>query len=221
MQRLFRIAIPVIVLALATPVLAQIEPGNPGSYPSVSIVNTPHNLNNYPGVSLPGNQICLPCHTPHNALLYGDENVLWNHAETGETFTMYFSNAGQQGGPAGEPEGASKLCLGCHDGVTAIDNYGGNGGTGIVITGSAALNADLSNDHPIGIEYPTARPAEYNDPATYAPGINNGPGVRLVEINSVERVECTSCHEPHNNGLGRFLRVPLEESYICLQCHIK
>lgn len=202
------------IVCLTTGAFGQIIPGDPGTYPSVSIVNTPHNLNNYPGVTIPGNQVCLPCHTPHNALLSGEENVLWNHAVTGETFVMFESTAGQ-------PEGPSKLCLSCHDGVTAIDNYGGTGGTGIVITGDAALGTDLSNDHPIGIEYPTSSPGEFNDPATFAPGINGGPGVRLVSISGLDRVECTSCHEPHNNGLGSFLRVPLQESYICLQCHIK
>jgi len=200
----------VAVLAITT--FGQIVPGDPSTYPSVSIVNTPHNLNNYPGVNIPGNRVCLPCHTPHNALLAGEENVLWNHAETQETFTMYSSSAGQ-------PEGVSKLCLSCHDGVTAIDSYGGGTGS-IVITGSAALGTDLSDDHPIGIEYPSD-PAGYNDPATFDPGINNGPGVHLVEIDGTERVECTSCHEAHNNGLGNFLVVPIQESYLCLQCHIK
>jgi predicted CXXCH cytochrome family protein len=203
-----------VVLAVSSLAVAQIVPGDPASYPSVSIANTPHNLNNFPGVTLPGNQVCLPCHTPHNALKAGEANVLWNHADTAETFAMYASTAGQ-------PEGPSKMCLSCHDGVTAIDNYGGNGGTGIVITGDAAFGTDLSDDHPIGIAYPTAQPAEFKDPSTFSPGINNGPGVQLVDINSVQRVECTSCHNPHNNGLGSFLRAPLQESYICLQCHIK
>lgn len=214
MKAALHVAPLVLGVTLTTTAFAQIVPGDPGTYPSISIVNTPHNLNNYPGVTIPGNQVCLPCHTPHNALLSGEDNVLWNHAETGETFVMYSSSAGQ-------PEGPSKMCLSCHDGVTAIDNYGGNGGTGIVITGDAALGTDLSNDHPIGIEYPTDEPFNFNDPSTFDPGINNGPGVQLVTINGVDRVECTSCHNPHNSGLGDFLRVPLQESYICLQCHIK
>ncbi len=208
--------VPVVAIMVAATASGQIIPGDPDSYPSVSVVNTPHNLNTFvPDLNIPGDQVCLPCHTPHNALLYGEENVLWNHAETGETFVMYSSAA------LGQPEGPSKMCLSCHDGVTAVDNYGG---TGIVtpgtITGSEALGNDLSNDHPIGIEYPTNRPAEYNSPP-FDLGINNGPGVQLVDIGGVDRVECTSCHEPHNNGLGNFLRVPLQTSYICLQCHIK
>jgi predicted CXXCH cytochrome family protein len=214
MNAVIRSLVVVIVLVSASTAFGQIIPGDPGSYPSVSVINTPHNLNNYPGVSIPGNQVCLPCHTPHNALLAGEDNVLWNHAETAETFIMYSSSAGQ-------PEGPSKMCLSCHDGVTAIDNYGGNGGTGIVITGSAALGTDLSDDHPIGIEYPTSSPSDYNDPSTFDPGIGGGEGVHLVEIGGLERVECTSCHNVHNNGLGNFLLVPIQESYLCLQCHIK
>lgn len=211
----FSWVIPLVGVSLLVVVAAgQIVPGDPASYPSVSVLDTPHNLNNYPGVNIPGNQVCLPCHTPHNALVPGEAGVLWNHAETTQTFVMYKSTAGQ-------PEGPSKLCLSCHDGVTAIDNYGGNGGTGIVITGSANIGTDLSNDHPIGVAYPTAQPTEYRDPSTFSPGIGGGPGVALVEINGVERVECSSCHNVHNNGLGNFLRVPIQESYLCLQCHIK
>jgi predicted CXXCH cytochrome family protein len=203
-----------LVGLMAAATLGQIVPGDPGSYPSVEIKNSPHNLNNYPGVRIPGNQICLPCHTPHNALKSGRENVLWNHAETNQTFIMY-------GNTAGQPEGHSKMCLSCHDGVTAIDNYGGTNGGTTVITGRANLGTDLSNDHPIGIEYPTARPAEYRNPSTFSPGIGGGPGVRLITISGLDRVECTSCHNVHNNGLGNFLRVPVEESYLCLECHIK
>lgn len=212
MKKSIQLLSVVSVLVLATSAFGQIIPGNPGSYPSASVVNTPHNLNNYPGVTVEGNQVCLPCHTPHHALLPGEGNVLWNHEETGENFTPYM-NAG------GQPEGPSKKCLSCHDGITAIDSYGGATGS-TKITGSAMLDNDLSDDHPIGVEYPNL-PAEYNDPATFAPGINNGPGVRLVAINNVDRVECVSCHHVHNNGLGKFMRVPIQESYLCLQCHIK
>jgi predicted CXXCH cytochrome family protein len=207
------------VTVLGVMALGQIIPGDSDSYPSVSVINTPHNLNNYPGVSIPGNQVCLPCHTPHNALTVDGENyVLWNHAETNQTFTMYTNIRGET--VPGQPQGPSKLCLSCHDGVTAIDSYGGLTGS-TVMTGDAALGTDLSNDHPIGMQYPTSLPAEYRNPSTYAPGIGGGPGVKLVTINGTDRVECSSCHNVHNNGLGYFLRVPIQESYLCLQCHIK
>ena len=90
------------------------------------ISNTPHNLNNWEGleISTPRgvNQVCLPCHVPHNA--YYDAGtitqVLWNHEETDVTFEMYTTGSGQQGD---QPEGPSKMCLSCHDGVTAIDSW--------------------------------------------------------------------------------------------------
>ena len=235
MQRVIRMIPFVLVLALAAPAVGQsIVPGDPNSYPSEVIKNSPHNLNNYPGVQavggVPGGRICLPCHTPHNA--YPDagdiEQALWNHEETEVVFDMYASVYTPTNTPGAGPSGPSKMCLSCHDGVTAVDNYGNpytgtmSGGT-VVMTGPRAIgrDADLTDDHPIGVEYPTSRPGEYNDPSGFAPGINSGPGVRLVTIDSKDRVECTSCHEPHNNGLGRFLRVPIEESYLCLQCHKK
>ncbi len=217
MKKVFQLVPVVVALFVATTAFGQITPGTPSSYPSVTVANTPHNLNNYPGVSIPGDQICLPCHTPHNALLAGNENVLWNHEETGENFTMYSDAAGQ-------PEGRSKMCLSCHDGVTAIDSYGGTTGS-TKITGTANLGTNLSDDHPIGVEYPDFATTDYNDPSGFDGGINSGDGVKLVTFGSgataVQRVECTSCHNVHNNGLGSFLRVPLQTSYICLQCHDK
>jgi len=214
MKKMIRVTPLLLVAFMATAAFGQITPGDPDSYPSVSIVNTPHNLNNFPGIERADSQVCIFCHTPHDALLPGEDNVLWNHTETGEGFDMYSSAAGQ-------PEGVSKMCLSCHDGVTAIDSYGGTTTGGVTpLTGAAVVGTDLTDDHPIGIEYPTD-PANYNDPGTFAPGINNGLGVHLVEIGGADRVECTSCHQVHNNGLGNFLNVPVIESYLCLQCHIK
>lgn len=201
MKRVMVSLVAASALLLAAPVLGQ-------------ITNTPHNLNNVPGITLPGNQVCLPCHVPHNAYPYQyqdplQKKVLWNHAETTQTFTMYTTMTGHTGSG---PEGPSKMCLSCHDGVTAMDSYGGGTGTK-VMTGPAVLSADLTNDHPIGIVYPTNDPG-YNPPAGFQ-------GVKLVNINGQDRVECTSCHEPHNNTLGNFLRRTVNESLICLECHNK
>jgi len=183
------------------------------------IVNTPHNLNNLDvwGVVVPDNQVCLPCHTPHNAQTADDggSDVLWNHAVTDQTFEMYTTLAGHQGG---QPEGSSKKCLSCHDGVTAIDNYGGNDGffndVKIPPWRPTNLSVDLRDDHPIGIQYPPPDLTGYHDKSTFT-------GVKVVTISGVDRVECTSCHNPHNNALGSFLRQTLDGSAICLECHDK
>ena len=190
------------VLVLATTASAQ------------SISGTDHDLR----TRLSINEICVPCHTPHNA--YPDpastvDMVLWNHDETGEIFTPYTTLAGN----TSQFDGTSKLCLSCHDGVTAVDNYGGVTGGTDFITGSANMGTDLSNDHPIGVKYPPEDSGSnplpgYNDPATFT-------NVKLVTVASVDRIECASCHDVHNNTNIPFLRRANTGSALCLECHAK
>ena len=163
-------------------------------------------------------EICLPCHVPHNAQTGagGESMVLWNHALTTQTFEMYTTLAGHT---SGQPEGSSKMCLSCHDGVTAIDNYGGNEGyfNNVRIPGwrSTVMGTDLRDDHPIGIQYPPPDNLPgYKDKSTFS-------GVRVVPVDGVDRVECTSCHDPHNNVRGNFLRQTMDSSTLCMECHDK
>lgn len=181
------------------------------------ITYTPHNMNTVDvwGVVVPQNRVCLPCHTPHGARMdeSGESLALWNHAITEQTFEMYTTSAGHQGG---QPEGPSKLCLSCHDGATAIDSFGGNEGffadVKIAPDRPSNLGTDLRDDHPIGIQYPPPDLTGYHDKSTFV-------GVKVVTIDGVDRVECTSCHDPHDNSLGMFLRQTLEGSALCLECH--
>ena len=183
------------------------------------IANTPHNLNTVDvwGVVVPQNRVCLPCHTSHGAKMDDDGKglVLWNHEITDETFDMYTTSADHQGG---QPEGTSKLCLSCHDGATAIDSFGGNSdffnNVRIAPDRPSNLGTDLRDDHPIGIQYPPPDLTGYNDKSTFS-------GVKVVTVNGIDRVECTSCHDPHDNSLGMFLRQTLDGSAICLECHDK
>lgn len=183
------------------------------------VANTPHNLNTVDvwGVVIPQNRVCLPCHTPHNAQT--DDNVaglaLWNHAITEQTFEMYTTSAGHEA-IGGQPEGPSKLCLSCHDGATAVDSFGGNedffNNVTIAPDRPSNIGVDLRDDHPIGIQYPPPDLTGYHDKSTFT-------GVKVVMINGVDRVECTSCHDPHDNSNGMFLRQTLDGSLLCLECH--
>ncbi len=183
------------------------------------LVNTSHNLTNLDvwGVVIPEDRICLPCHVSHNART--DENgqslVLWNHAITDQAFDIYPSMADTRGL---QPEGSSRLCLSCHDGATAIDDYGGNddffSDIKIPADSSSNLGTDLRDDHPIGVEYPPPGLTGYKDKSTFT-------GAKLITINGVDRVECTSCHDPHDDSLGMFLRQTVTGSRLCLECHDK
>jgi len=160
-------------------------------------------------------EICLPCHTPHNSDTSVTEAPLWNHQLTTQSFQMYTTLQGR----TGDPDGASKLCLSCHDGVTAMDNYGGNtsgsqnmtdaGGFGVVV------GTDLQNDHPIGLSYPPPDSTNYETAANV-----KAAGLRLPVNGSEERVECQSCHDPHTTTNGFFLRIDnTVDSDLCRVCH--
>ena len=100
-----------------------------------------------------GRQVCLPCHTPHHAMPNSVSGRLWNHALTTASFTV------NQSGTTTIPnqptdialDRASKLCMSCHDGVTALDAYGNHSSTEGSATGSINIGTDLSNDHPVGL----------------------------------------------------------------------
>lgn len=195
-------------------------------------------------------QICIFCHTPHSAT---PESTLWSRPDpnTG-TFPLY----GQQlvikgdypGAPAGSqdrsqykndgsviyPSGASRLCLSCHDGVTAIGIL--NDGTSIamlggqdLVTGVAVI--DLSTSHPISFVYDNAVLTDIN---TARPGTTYQLPLNLTvptPLDGENKMQCTTCHDPHNDtsldggGLPPFWRwtgTPIVDEYedVCNQCHI-
>ena len=176
-------------------------------------------------------QICIVCHTPHNA----QQPVippLWNHEVTTATYILYDSPT-FDGGPAVQPSGSTKLCLSCHDGTVAVDSFGGATGTNF-ITGDSNLGTDLSNDHPISFTYDTALSTTDGglfDPATTTVTIGSGGFTRTGTIQDVmlqdDKVECASCHDVHNDfvagGIGGdpLLLISKLSSEICLTCHNK
>jgi predicted CXXCH cytochrome family protein len=155
-------------------------------------------------------EICIVCHTPHNA----DTAVpLWDHDVTGETFSPYTSDT--LNSSPGDPTGVSLLCLSCHDGVTAIDSYGGATGTNL-ITGTANFGTDLSDDHPISMAYSA------DDSGLYADTTLSGLGGSIAgDMLFGGNVECASCHDPHGTAFSNFLVKANTASALCLTCHNK
>ena len=161
--------------------------------------------------------LCMDCHTPDSPLSEkGGEykTVLWNREETRVAFDMYVTLAGNKG----DLDGPSKLCLSCHDGVTAPDHYGGESRGSFFFNCITGPGADLTDDHPIGIQYPPR-----NRRGTLLKGFHNPPrgDVKLVRVKGVIRVECTSCHDPHGSVYGKYLRESLVGSALCFNCHDK
>lgn len=163
-------------------------------------------------------RICLPCHVPHDAKTDDDGSsmVLWSHSVTNETFLMYtgFASERPDRDQDEQPGGPSKLCLSCHDGATAVDAFSG-GPESPSVFAETSLGTDLRDDHPIGVQYPPDGFAGFKPRA-------NLPPVKLVTWGGKnDRVECTSCHEPHSDDFGMFLRMDNTGSALCQQCHDK
>lgn len=171
-----------------------------------------------------GGEICLPCHTPHNAK-QGADNLapLWNHDVTASVFTVYTSPSGTlNAGALGQPAGVSKACLSCHDGTIGLDAYGTNVPVPTMIAAGYDLGTDLSNDHPISFTYNTAlatADGELFDPAADPSGLG---GTIQNDLLFSDQMECASCHDVHNTAaVDPLLRMSNAASALCLTCHDK
>ncbi|MFC1733806.1 cytochrome c3 family protein [candidate division KSB1 bacterium] len=165
-------------------------------------------------------RICIVCHTPHHADVTVSDAPLWNHQITTQTFTLYSSST--LDATLGQPDGNSKLCLSCHDGVTAIDNFGGTTTGTQVITGSGNIGTNLNNDHPISFLYDAAlatSDGELYDPTTTSSGLG---GTIAGDMLFANKMQCGSCHDVHNAANIAFLLVKSNAaSALCLTCHDK
>ncbi|MFI5150493.1 MAG: cytochrome c3 family protein [Bacteroidia bacterium] len=209
---------------------------------SLTMPGSPHNFSGQawnPSVSsgtvyVSGNQICQPCHTPHNAQTSVSPGTapLWNHQFTTATYNMYISlDAGTT--LAAAPDGTSRLCLSCHDGSVALGSFGGQTGTIFInagVPGAANLGTDLTNDHPISMVYDTSLAHGWGglQPLTYLYSTYTSPGVYTPQTRALStkldinhKVQCTSCHGAHANSRGYQLGMSNEGSALCLVCHKK
>ena len=190
------------------------------------------------GTNTGNNQICIYCHTPHNADTSITDSPLWNHeVDTTTVYTVYdttiHSGWGGDQMPT-QPAGVSKLCLSCHDGTVAIDSYGNMSGTEMMAgtpgtPGSHNLGTNLSDDHPVSVKWD--HQTVIGDNAAYCTGCHFGgdPGVEFFGAVGSMTVECASCHDVHNNtAYAKLLHMPVADpdgaggvpgSALCLRCH--
>ena len=203
------------------------------------------------------NTVCSVCHTPH----HGDNTYipLWSHATTVQGFTMYSTNtvavSNMKAVPSSQPTGASMACLSCHDGVTAINTYGGvnrnitHGGAAQPLGpgNSATIGTDLTHSHPISFTYdlnlvgtgpnqdqwlwnPDSTEVLQPDGGLWGPA--NSYKINDFLLGGNHRVECTSCHDIHNqvgtpygpNNLKLVKIVGTQAgvgSLLCRSCHNK
>lgn len=174
---------------------------------------------------------CSSCHAAHQA---GDPTdpaaygvPLWSNVQLDDanipTYDLYTGSAKFQslGITMGQPDGPSKLCLGCHDGT--YDRIG---------EGSMFTFADaLARSHPISFVYDTVLftaaggdDGTLYDPAIKPTGLTANGTIATDMLDTKGKVQCTSCHEVHNNavtvGENGHMRFS-SNTTLCKTCHNK
>ncbi len=176
-------------------------------------------------------QVCIFCHTPHHAdLTYG--KLLNHEINDAQSYNMYSSPTIDMNMSSSPHEG-SLLCLSCHDGTIAINslnnlpgpevagNYGTPGGPALDALGKltnssdAFVGTDLSDDHPVGITYNATQDTNF------VPKTGNSQSYPDKLLFDGLYVECSSCHNPHDNTNSNFLIESNSNSDLCLRCHIQ
>ena len=193
--------------AVAAPLRAQSGTG---------VAATKHNLSaSGPGpIKVPGEtEICKFCHTPHAA---NPVAPLWNRADSGEYYETYTSETLKAA--VGQPTGSSRLCLSCHDGTIALtETYNKArpipGSITISPEDTGHIGTTLSDDHPVSFVYDAGlagAKGQLRSPSALPPAL---------PLDSQDRLQCTTCHEPHDDTYGNFLRLDNRSSQMCRTCH--
>jgi len=200
------------------------------------VEQTKHNFSsstNSPGGFFFGTrQVCVFCHTTHNA--NQTVGTLWNHeVNEAQTYVMYDSPTIDMT-ISTSPHNGSLICLSCHDGTIAVNslsnlpgpdaagNYGTPGGSSldgsgrIATTSDVYVGTDLSDDHPVGVLYDASK-----DPTGFA--AKSGSALLYPDklLSEGLYVECTSCHNPHDDTYSSFLIESNANSQLCGRCHTK
>ncbi len=194
------------------------------------VASTKHNLS----VSGPGTikatteqQICVFCHTPHNASSVAQ---LWNRSQPSTVYTLYSSDylTSKAYAAPSQINAKSKLCMSCHDGTIALGaviNAPGSGAGSISMSGGVTtmpvgsaghIGSVLSDDHPVGFGYDPVK-----DPELINRAFPWNSAVKLDPDASNGRVECHTCHDPHDNQYTKFLRMSNTNAALCTWCHNK
>jgi len=194
-------------------------------------------------------QLCIFCHTPHGGSLVAP--LWNRNNPDGGAFTMYNSTHAWKTelNSVTTVNDESLLCLSCHDGSIAVnsllnvglsgnqpnvlENFGsptyiaGTTGGSKRIGGAPGAENDtghLEDDHPISLNYAnavsdqTAHGTNELQTLAYA----ESQGIAFFPTGGSEtNLECSSCHDVHDNSYPPFLIKSNSGSALCFSCHIK
>lgn len=189
-----------------------------------NVTSSKHNMSARSGLTNYG-EVCVYCHTPHSGAA-STNAPLWNRNFGTGPYLMYnnaFSSTIDMT-VAASPQGVSLACLSCHDGTIGLDVIINRpnadtslAGTGALMPANAGqffsnIGTNLQNDHPVSITYDPTLDVAFN-------AVSLGK-VGVLPLYS-GRVECGTCHNPHNTTNNPFLRMSNSSSNLCKTCHVK
>lgn len=202
------------------------------------ITGTKHDLSTTTGPSgavLSGStKLCEVCHAPHNPAV---AIPLWNRTNpAAASITVYNTSATLSSHTKGiatlAANSISLACMSCHAAspgaanTSIMKSYSLNSAvasstwTGTI--GNGGLGVDLSNDHPIGMNYATALAGRVANGGTTLQPLATAVGSGAVFFTNgalVNQMECASCHKVHDNTNAPFLRTTNAGSALCKACH--
>lgn len=191
-----------------------------------SVFDSKHNLSASGRGEIKSNtesRVCIFCHSSHNT---SSDGPLWNHETTAPGKFNTYERSTMYGRPE-QPNGATKLCLSCHDGTIAVgavlgqsrpismQNVGAEGE--IPANRRSHIGTDLSATHPVSIPYKQSAALSVGHLRwpPFDPENEVGPDADGY-------VQCTSCHDPHDDSKSErypfWRKATFDE--VCLTCHV-
>jgi predicted CXXCH cytochrome family protein len=199
-----------------TLLLAGLALGMAAAQGQTQVALTPHNLSSSgPGTIKTANAtgVCVFCHAPHNA---SATRALWNRNVPATPYQLYSSSTTKA--TLNQPTGSTRLCLSCHDGVLALESVRmppkGVTLTALgPLTGKTVLGTNLSDVHPVSFVYDATLAASH-------PGLLDPSAISAsLHLDSDGQMQCTTCHDPHENRHPNFLRLDDTGGALCKVCH--
>jgi predicted CXXCH cytochrome family protein len=173
-----------------------------------SVFQTKHNLSTSGRGDIKSTtetRVCIFCHSSHNA---STEGPLWNHQTTVSGKFQSYTSASLVG-RSEQPNGATKLCLSCHDGTIAVGAVRGLsrpipmssvGSGGEIPDGRKThLGTDLTGTHPVSIKF-EQNMALASKHLRWPPLDPEG----IVGTDAKGYVQCTACHDPHGSRSEKY-----------------
>lgn len=182
------------------------------------VENTVHNLS----VSGPGQvkalseeEICIFCHAPHRSTTRAP---LWNRYDSRASYMIYDTST--LDALPGQPTGATRMCLSCHDGTVALgeiasrpDEIAFSSENRFLNPSTGSVETDLGDDHPVSFIYDEALASA--DSQIVSPSAIPPP----VHLDEAGEMQCTACHDPHDDTYGNFLLLAPTGGVLCTSCH--